>query len=483
MRESNDSPVRSSLSRLHQMTILHVEDDPNHAALVARLLSGLRTDFELHHVGTATDAVRAVTATQPALVLLDHRLPDGDGMQVLATLRSAYPSIPVIFLTVIRSPRLIVQALRAGAADYVVKDQELPIVLPRVVGEILDRITQPGATASRMREPRQIVPRTAGKDVSRVARKDPLADLVGPSTPMTQVRTAVRMAAATVAPVLIEGETGTGKELVARAIHALGTRSAHPFVPVNCAAIPETLAESEFFGHARGAFTGAYREKDGLFEAGRGGTVFLDEIEDLPLPLQAKMLRVLQDMEYRPVGTNTTRRADVRIIAATNQSSARLLQQRRLRPDLYYRLRVLSIIVPALRFRREDIPALAEHFLARFNARNAVDLGPLPPALLRRLSASTWPGNVRELENTLEALCVAAHGSQRSLEAIVSDLPRGTVSPTPLDERSRILHALEVNHWSRQAVARALGISRVTLWRRMVRLGIRDATRQEQSLG
>jgi transcriptional regulator with PAS, ATPase and Fis domain len=287
------------------------------------------------------------------------------------------------------------------------------------------------------------------------------------------------MTAATAAPVLIEGETGTGKELVARAIHVLGARRARPFLPVNCAAIPEALAESEFFGHARGAFTGAFREKDGLFEAGRGGTLFLDEIEDLPLPLQAKMLRVLQDMEYRPVGTNTSRRADVRIIAATNQSSARLLQERRLRPDLYYRLHVLSIVVPPLRLRREDIPALVDHFLARFNARNAIDLGPLPPAFLGRLCAASWPGNVRELENALEALCVAAHGSQRSLEATVGDLPRGTVSPAPLDERSRILYALETHRWSRQAVARSLGISRVTLWRRMVRLGIRNAAEQD----
>jgi two-component system response regulator PilR (NtrC family) len=468
---------------MRQMTILHVEDDPNHAALVARLLSGLRTDFELQHVGTATEAVRAVTARQPALVLLDQRLPDGDGMQVLAKLRSAYPSLPVIFVTVIGSPRLIVQALRAGATDYVVKDQELSVVLPRVVSETLEGAKRSATATSGMGEPHHILPRAPNSDAPRPEPTDPLTNLVGPSPAMTQVRAAVRMAAATVAPVLIEGETGTGKELVARAIHALGARAARPFVPVNCAAIPETLAESEFFGHTRGAFTGAYREKDGLFEAGRGGTVFLDEIEDLPLPLQAKMLRVLQDMEYRPVGTNTTRRADVRVIAATNQSSARLLQQHRLRPDLYYRLRVLSIVVPALRLRREDIPALAEHFLARFNARNSIDLGPLPPTFLGRLCAAAWPGNVRELENTLEALCVAAHGSQSSLEAIVSDLPHGTLSPAPLDERSRILHALEANHWSRQAVARALGISRVTLWRRMVRLGIRDSAEQEQTSG
>jgi two-component system response regulator PilR (NtrC family) len=246
-------------------------------------------------------------------------------------------------------------------------------------------------------------------------------------------------------------------------------------VPVNCAAIPEALAESELFGHARGAFTGAYREKDGLFEAARGGTLFLDEIEDLPLALQAKLLRVLQDFEYRPVGTNTPRRADVRIVAASNQSPVRLVQEGRLRPDLYYRLRVLSIVVPPLRLRREDIPALASHFVQRFEQRLGHELGPLPAPFLARLCRAQWPGNARELENTMEALCAAAHAARRSIAATVAELPRGSICPGPLDERSALLHTLESYRWSRQAAARALGISRVTLWRRMVRLGIRDA--------
>jgi len=449
-------------------TILHVEDDPAIAALVARLVSDIRPDLEVRHVTTAAEGIREAVASAPALVLLDHRLPDGDGLEVLDALRAAQPALPIIFLTVMASPRMIVGALRAGASDYIVKNEDLPAVLPRAVRDTLARVGESGESGLADR------PQTIRRPAVGITAGEPLRALVGASLAMDHVRGLVRTAAATAAPVLIEGETGTGKEVVARTIHGLSARRARPFVPINCAAVPEALAESELFGHARGAFTGAYREKEGLFEAARGGTLFLDEIEDLPLPLQAKMLRVLQDLEYRPVGTSTTRRADVRIIAASNQNAVELLQERRLRPDLYYRLRVLSIMVPPLRTRLEDLPALAVHFLHRFNARHDTNLGPLPPALLRRLSTASWPGNVRELENTLESLCVAAEGNRRSLEDVVAELPPGSVSGGPVDERSLILSALEAHRWSRQAAARTLGVSRVTLWRRMTRLGIRD---------
>ena len=454
------------------MTVLHVDDDPIYTALVARLLAGAAPGLqrlEIRSVATAADALHAVGQARPALVLLDYCLPDADGLEVLVALRTAHPTLPVVLLTVVTTPGVIVGAVRAGATDYVVKDDALGAVLPRIVHELLQRHdgTRAGGGPS-------LGHRAAAAAEPRAPAADPLAALVGTSPAMIQIRRSVRMAAASPLPVLIEGETGTGKELVARAIHAASVRAARPLVPVNCAAIPEALAESEFFGHARGAFTGAYREKDGLFEAARGGTLFLDEIEDLPLGLQAKLLRVLQDFEYRPVGTNGTRRADVRIIAASNQSPIRLVQEGRLRPDLYYRLRVLSIVVPPLRLRREDIPALASHFVQRFDERLGGDLGPLPAPFLARLCRAPWPGNARELENTIEALCAAAHAARRPIASVVAELPRGSVCPGPLDERSALLHTLESYRWSRQAAARALGISRVTLWRRMVRLGIRD---------
>jgi DNA-binding NtrC family response regulator len=453
------------------MTVLHVDDDPIYTALVARLLA-TRGDpgLEIRSVATASEALRAVSRARPALVLLDYRLPDAEGLEVLAALRAAHPTLPVVLLTVMTAPQIIVGAVRAGATDYVIKDDTLASVLPRIVRELLERHDWNPTTA----HPPPAQPASAAAD--RAAPTDPLAALVGSSPAMAQIRRSVRMAASSPLPVLIEGETGTGKELVARAIHAASARAGRPLVPVNCAAIPEALAESELFGHARGAFTGAYREKDGLFEAARGGTLFLDEIEDLPLALQAKLLRVLQDFEYRPVGTNAPRRADVRIVAASNQSPVRLVQEGRLRPDLYYRLRVLSIVVPPLRLRREDIPALASHFVQRFEQRLGYELGPLPAPFLARLCRAQWPGNARELENTMEALCAAAHAARRSIAATVAELPRGSICPGPLDERSALLHTLESYRWSRQAAARALGISRVTLWRRMVRLGIRDAS-------
>jgi len=459
------------------MIVLHVDDDPIYTALVARLLAaGGDPGLEVRSVATASEALQAVSRARPALVLLDYRLPDAEGLEVLVALRTAYPSLPVVLLTVVTTPQIIVGAVRAGATDYVVKDDALGAVLPRVVHELLrhDWGHATGGTPLGHRSP------SAAEQ--RAPAVDPLGALVGPSSAMAQIRRSVRMAASSPLPVLIEGETGTGKELVAKAIHAASARAARPLVPVNCAAIPEALAESELFGHARGAFTGAYREKDGLFEAARGGTLFLDEIEDLPLGLQAKLLRVLQDFEYRPVGTNATRRADVRIIAASNQSPVRLVQEGRLRPDLYYRLRVLSIVVPPLRLRRDDIPVLASHFAQRFDQRLGTDLGPLPPSFLARLCRAPWPGNARELENTVEALCAAAHAAQRSIASVVAELPRNSVCPGPLDERSALLHTLESYRWSRQAAARALGISRVTLWRRMVRLGIRDgeASRGQQ---
>jgi DNA-binding NtrC family response regulator len=456
------------------MMVLHVEDDATHAAVVARLLAALHPRPEIRHVASGNEAVRLASTISPALVLLDYRLPDTDGLTVLTSLRKMHPTVPVILLTVVASPRLVVTALHAGAADFVVKDHALADALPDAIRRVLAAWGPPPPGPPRAAPERRAS--LLAPTEPPPAAGDPLAALVGPSRAMAEVRAAVRIAAHGAVPVLIEGETGTGKELVARAIHALGPRRDRPFVPVNCAAVPEALAESEFFGHARGAFTGAYREKDGLFEAARGGTLFLDEIEDLPAPIQAKLLRVLQDFEYRPVGSTASRRADVRIIAASNQSARRLVEERRLRPDLYYRLRVLSIVVPPLRARRDDLPVLVTHFVERFATAHDVDLGLPPAAFLRRLCAAAWPGNVRELENTLESLCAAAHARGVRLDAVIAALPQGTISTTPLDDRTVLLHTLEAHQWSRQAAARALGISRVTLWRRMVRAGITPAT-------
>jgi transcriptional regulator with PAS, ATPase and Fis domain len=290
---------------------------------------------------------------------------------------------------------------------------------------------------------------------------------------MEQVRELVRTAARTDAHVLIEGETGTGKELVARALHALGHRAAGPFVPVNCAAVPETLAESEFFGHARGAFTGAVQERPGVLQLADRGTLFLDEVEDLPLLLQAKLLRVVQDREVRPLGATSVRRVDVRIVAAANRDLWRMVEAGEFRRDLYYRLRVFAIGLPPLRERREDLPLLIEHFIARFNRTHGTAFSAPPAAALRPLLEHPWPGNVRELENVLE--CFLVLGSAKCLD-LATLLGRRHGGPPGLlfDERQRIVRVLDEHRWNRQRAAAALGISRVTLWRRMERHGIRD---------
>jgi transcriptional regulator with PAS, ATPase and Fis domain len=290
---------------------------------------------------------------------------------------------------------------------------------------------------------------------------------------MERVRTLVRTAARTGAPVLIEGETGTGKEVVARAIHALGPRARGTFVPVNCAAVPETLAESEFFGHARGAFTGALESRPGALRLADRGTLFLDEIEDLPLSLQAKLLRVVQDGEVRPLGSSTAHRVDVRLVAASNRELWRMVEAGAFRRDLFYRLRVLTIQLPPLRERGADVRLLVVHFVAAFNRRHGTRFVVPPSAQLRPLLDHPWPGNVRELENTLESLLIMATADGRPLSDVLRRAPALDGGFWP-DERARILRVLNDHRWNRQRAAAALGISRVTLWRRMERHGIRD---------
>jgi two-component system response regulator AtoC len=341
-----------------------------------------------------------------------------------------------------------VAALRAGATDYVVwPDGEC--ALGRALAQALDG------------------PRGAGSP--------PVPDdgLIGASRSMERVRVLVRTAARADAHVLIEGETGTGKELVARAVHALGGRAAGPFVPLNCAAVPEALAESEFFGHQRGAFTGAVEARPGALQLADRGTLFLDEIEDLPLALQAKLLRAVQDREVRPLGAATPRRVDARVIAAANRDLWEMVERGTFRRDLYYRLRVLSIQLPPLRQRREDLPLLIEHFIGRFNQRHGTTFAVPAGPSLRPLLEHGWPGNVRELENLLEGLLLLASASGTPLPELIAReaSPRAGLWA---DERSRILRVLDQHRWNRQRAAAALGISRVTLWRRMERHGIRD---------
>jgi PAS domain S-box-containing protein len=306
--------------------------------------------------------------------------------------------------------------------------------------------------------------------------------LVGKSAPMQEVFRKLRLAAQSDVTVLLTGESGTGKELAASAIHALSERKEKPFVAINCAAIPESLLESELFGHVKGAFTGAVRDKDGLVHAADGGTLFLDEVADLPTPLQVKVLRTLQEREVRRVGDERVTKVDIRIIAATNRDLSRLLTAGKLREDFYYRIRVFDIGLPPLRDRREDIPLLIRHFLAAFSARTRRGARILAPDALRMLMAYSWPGNVRELQNAVEHALVTATGSEIRSADLPGDL-RGavrsqtTLTPEDQADRERISGILGETGWNRTKAAAALGVSRVTLWKRMRRYGLTPESR------
>ena len=329
---------------------------------------------------------------------------------------------------------------------------------------------------------------------ARPSRSHGAEALLGASGAMQRLRAEVRCFARSSASVLVEGETGTGKELVARAIHEESERRGGPFVPVNCGALPEQLVESEFFGHLRGAFTGAHRDHPGLVEAAARGTLFLDEIEDLPPMLQGKLLRLLQEGEYRPLGAMRPREADVRVVAASNRSLRALVAERRFRSDLYYRLDVLRLRLPPLRDRLEDLPILVEHLVRRPGGAPVPEGAvPVEPGVLAALAGHAWPGNVRELANLVERARVlaATRGAEAGWSAAIAGietvetgcapdgapeplaaLPPERIEPRRSQEADALLRLLDRHRWRRDAAAREIGVSRVTLWRRMRRLGL-----------
>jgi PAS domain S-box-containing protein len=301
-------------------------------------------------------------------------------------------------------------------------------------------------------------------------------DMVSKSPALLRIFDILPDIAASESTVLIQGESGTGKELVARAIHSLSPRSEGPMVTVNCAAIPETLLESELFGHKAGAFTDARTDRPGRFALAEGGTVFLDEIADLSRTLQARLLRVLQDGSYEPLGATATEKADVRVIAATNRDLSEMVDAGEFREDLFYRINVIAVELPPLRDRREDVPLLVDHFIERFNRLRGKEISGVSPDVLAILMRHDYPGNVRELENILEHAFVMCRGStirRRHLpEHLVPDVAAG--SPRSFDDAERLFleAALERNGWNRAATARELGVHKTTLWRKMKRLGI-----------
>jgi two-component system nitrogen regulation response regulator GlnG len=349
--------------------------------------------YRVSIAGTGADGLARVRAEPPDVILLDLRLPDQSGLEVYRQVRQIDARIPVVFVTMTKGADDAIEAMKDGAYDYLFKPLDLN-QLRRVVGEAVE-------VARRMRAPAV---------VAEAADLDAEGAIVGSCPAMREVYKAIGRVAAQNVPVLITGASGTGKELVARAVYQHGPRARAPFLALNCAAIPENLLESELFGHEKGAFTGAERRRIGKFEQCHGGTLFLDEVGDMPLALQAKMLRLLQEQTFERVGGSEVIRTDVRLIAATHRDLKSWSEEGKFRPDLYYRLGVFEIRLPPLRERGEDLPLLVRHLLRRFSRELGRDVREVDPGTMERLRGYEWPGNVRELQSVLKQALLRASG-------------------------------------------------------------------------
>ena len=468
--------------------VLVVDDEADLRELLELTLVGMGLDVDC--AADIAEASRLLDAGDYALCLTDMRLPDGTGLELVERIAREHPNTPVAVITAYGSAENAVAALKAGAFDYLAK----PVALESVRNLVRSAIRLPGAT-----------PPAARPD----GPADPTARMLGVSAAVADVRAQILRLARSMAPVAITGESGSGKELAARLVHEAGVRGDQPFVAVNCGAIPENLMEAEFFGHRKGAFTGADAERDGFFQAANGGTLFLDEVADLPLAMQVKLLRAIQEKRVRKVGGTSEDPVDVRIISATHQDLAQCVAAGRFRQDLYYRLNVIELKLPSLRERQDDIPALAVAILDRLASRAGLPKAPvLASVTLRYLQTYSFPGNVRELENILERAMAFSNGEVINVEDLglrpgAADeaanerdtVPAGEAaagSPTPrpgpalsaegipeslpdyLDhvERQAIERALEKTRYNRTAAARLLGISFRALRYRMQRLGI-----------
>ncbi|KQQ60592.1 transcriptional regulator [Pseudomonas sp. Leaf129] len=441
--------------------ILIVDDEPDIRELLEITLG--RMKLETRSARDVAEAREWLGRESFDLCLTDMRLPDGTGLELVQFIQQRYSHVPVAMITAFGSLDTAINALKAGAFDFLTKPVDLPR-LRELVGAAL----------------RMPAPAPAGKEPSIDQR------LLGESPPMLGLRKQIGRLARSQAPVYISGESGSGKELVARLIHEQGPRADRPFIPVNCGAIPAELMESEFFGHRKGSFTGATEDKPGLFQAAHGGTLFLDEVADLPLTMQVKLLRAIQEKAVRAVGGQTENVVDVRILSATHKDLAAEVAAQRFRQDLYYRLNVIELRVPCLRERREDIPLLASSVLARLAQGSGLPAAQLTPAALETLKGYRFPGNVRELENMLErayTLCEddRIEASDLRLSETASSVETGEPSLAQIDnledylesvERKLILQALEETRWNRTAAAQRLNMSFRSMRYRLKKLGL-----------
>jgi two-component system response regulator HydG len=402
--------------------IVVADDHPEMLRLLGDELADAGYEVEL--CAGAEEALGALRRLPVDVILSDVRMGKMDGFALLERVRAEAPHVPVILMTAFGAIETAIQAIKQGAFHFVTKPLRTTEVLLFVERALADR---------RLRDDSATLRRLAARQV-----------MIGDSQPMQALRALVQRLAASDAPVLVLGESGTGKELVAKALHAQGARSAGPFVAINCTALPEALLESELFGHARGAFTGANVTRRGLFVEADGGTLFLDEIGDMPPGLQPKLLRVLDDGEVRPIGADAARRVDVRIVTATNQDLEQRVRQSAFRADLFYRLNVVPITVPPLRERPSDVELLVAHFLAEARAKNrTAAVRGFSPALIAALKRAPWPGNVRELENVVERLVILSGHEVVDVEDLERHAPSSYTEPTPLEEAKQRLPSLK----------------------------------------
>ncbi len=434
-----------------------------------------RMDIQCTLAGTLAEAYDFLDKNQYDLCITDMRLPDGSGMELLNRIQKNYPDLPVAVITAFGNADLAVESLKTGAFDFISKPLDLA------------RLRNLATNTLRLKGER---PETAS-----TARL-----LLGESNVIQHIKKMIRKLSRSEAPVHISGESGTGKELVARSIHQLGPRSEGPFIAVNCGAIPGELMESEFFGHKKGSFTGATQNKQGLFHAAQKGTLFLDEVAELPPPMQVKLLRAIQERAIRRVGEHDEQPIDIRILSATNKNLAALVEKQEFRDDLYYRLNVINLRIPPLRERHGDIPLLARHFMERLQSNYRMDIE-ITDSAIRKLEEYHYPGNIRELENILEgaaAICenrtieawdlnltTATRPRSAGISTETSDAQGHSIHLSPRGEKSlsnylenieraEIISALEQTQWNRTEAARILKITQRQLRYRMGKLGVKD---------
>ncbi len=446
-------------------TILVVDDDMAHRTMLSKLIGSW--GFEISEADDGITAIESVKLKSYDLILMDVRMIKLSGIEALKEIKTLNPAIPAIIMTAYSSIESAVEAIKYGAYDYLTKPldfDKLKLTIERAMEHL------------HLKEENRLLKENLRMNFDR-------QNIIGQSSSITGVFETIALVAPSEATVLITGESGTGKELIAGAIHFNSNRRKGPFIKINCAAIPETLLESELFGHEKGSFTGADRRKDGRFLQASGGSIFLDEITEMPLTMQVKLLRVLQEREITRVGGNSVIKVDVRIIVASNRDLQEMVESGAFREDLYYRLNVVNIRVPSLRERKDDIPLLAVNFLKMFAERNHKHIKGFTPGAMNEIIKHNWPGNIRELMNAVERAVVLARSDyldEKDFETIRGESVKSDSTqsfdawdmPLEVIEKLTILKTLESSNENKSEAARRLGITRRTLHKKLKKYGV-----------